>query len=262
MSRLCPLFSGSGGNSAYISSCGSGILIDAGASCKGLLEALERAGGSPEGLSAVAITHEHSDHVKGLKTLLKRTGLPLIATPDTLAALNKADIIPAGTEIIAAGSAPIEIGGLIVNAFKTSHDCAGSCGYTVTLADGTRAGVCTDLGFVDDTVRAAVSGCSALVIESNHDVEMLRRGPYPPQLKLRILSERGHLSNNACAAELPRLLESGCTRFVLGHLSLHNNLPALALSAARASLLEAGARENSDYIISAAKPTDNGAVLF
>lgn len=262
MSRFCPLFSGSGGNSTYISSAGCGILIDAGVSCKALLEALENAGGDVKKLCAVAVTHEHSDHIKGLKTFLKKTGLPVAASAETLAALESAGIIPVQNKTIPIGSEPIDFGGLCLSRFATSHDCNGSSGYVVTLSDGTRAGVCTDLGIVNDGVRDAIRGCGTLLIESNHDVEMLKRGPYPPQLKLRILSEKGHLSNSACSAELAGLLKSGCTRFILGHISLHNNLPMLALSSAKAALLDAGAAADRDYIITAAKPAGNGVVVF
>ena len=262
MSRFCPLFSGSGGNSTYISSAGSGILIDAGVSCKALFEALESAGGDIKKLCAVAITHEHSDHIKGLKTFLKKTELPVAASTATLAALTEANIIPPQNKTIPIDSDPVDFGGLCLSRFATSHDCDGSSGYIVTLPDGTKAGVCTDLGVVTDCVRNAILGCNTLLIESNHDIGMLKHGPYPPQLKLRILSEKGHLSNSACSAELADLLNAGCTRFILGHISLHNNLPMLALSAAKAALLDAGASENQDYIITAAKPAGNEVVVF
>ncbi len=262
MSRLCPLFSSSSGNSTYISSSGCGILVDAGASFKGMVEALKNAGGDLSQLVAVAVTHEHTDHTKGLKTLLKNTGLPIIASEKTLAALDAQGLIPPQTETLLAEQGEICIGKLAVNRFATSHDCAGSSGYTVTLPSGERVAVCTDLGIVTDEVRAALSGCSTVLFESNHDVDMLKRGPYPAHLKLRILSDNGHLSNSACAVELPRLLESGCRRFVLGHLSQHNNLPALAVSAARAVLTDCGAKANEDYILTVAKPNGNEAVVF
>ncbi|MEE0808073.1 MAG: MBL fold metallo-hydrolase [Acutalibacteraceae bacterium] len=258
MARICPLCSGSGGNSTYISFGDGAILVDAGASCKSLLESVA-AVGSIDALRAVAITHEHTDHIKGLKTLLKKVKAPLIASSGTIAALEKADVLPADVEVVVADSEQIDLGGFVLSRFATSHDTEGSSGYT--LYDGnTKIAVCTDLGIVTDDVRVALSGSSAILLESNHDVEMLKRGPYPPQLKLRILSERGHLSNNACAEELPALLKSGTTRIILGHLSMHNNTPILAAAAARAALADIGAKEGLDYILKVAKPCISEAV--
>ncbi len=262
MSRLCPLFSSSSGNSTYISSGGCSVIVDAGASFKGICAALEAAGSDLSDLRAVAVTHTHTDHTKGLKTLLKKTGLPLVASSQTLETLVSEGLVPPETTVLEIGDGPIQIGGLQITRFATSHDSEGSSGFAVDFSDGKRAAVCTDLGIVTDGVRAALSGCQAVLFESNHDIEMLKRGPYPPQLKLRIMSDKGHLSNSACAVELPRLLECGCTRFVLGHLSQHNNLPTLARSASRAVLTAAGAAEGSDYILSVAKPTGNGVTVF
>lgn len=260
MARICPLCSGSGGNSTYIGFSSGAVLVDAGASCKSILEGVS-AVGSIDALRAVAITHEHIDHIKGLKTLLKKTGVPLIASTTTLEALAGADIIPAGTEVIPADSGDTALGDICLSRFETSHDTAGSSGY-ILYEGGTRIAVCTDLGVVTDTVREALRGSDAVLLESNHDVEMLKRGPYPPSLKLRILSERGHLSNNACAAELPELLKGGTTRIILGHLSLHNNMPALATACARATLADIGATEGSDYILKVAKPGMSEAVTL
>lgn len=262
MSKLCPLFSGSDGNVTYISALGGGILVDAGASYKGICEALERSGGSILEIRAVAVTHEHSDHIKGLKTLLTKTKIPLIASAVTAETLVGMDVVPSETKIIIADQNKTEISGLMVSRFATSHDCEGSSGYVVTLPDGMRIGVCTDLGVVTDEVRAALIGCKAVLIESNHDLKMLKQGPYPAQLKMRIMSEKGHLSNNSCAAELPQLLKSGTDRIILGHISKNNNMPMLALSSARATLADIGAQNGIDYILSAAKPFGNGVTAL
>lgn len=261
MSRICPLFSGSTGNSTYISTAAGGLLIDAGASYKALCGAIAAAGGSTDTLRAVAVTHEHTDHIKGLRVLLKSLCIPLIASPQTLAALTALGAVPDGTKTLSATQA-IDLGGLEIRQFETSHDCAGSGGYVVTLPDGRRAAVCTDLGVVTDSVRAALTGCEAVVIESNHDVTMLKNGPYPPPLKLRILSDSGHLSNAACAAELPGLVRGGTTRIILGHLSQKNNLPMLALSAAKAALIDAGITPGRDCLLSVAAPTGNGVTAL
>lgn len=260
MARICPLCSGSGGNSTYIGFSSGAVLVDAGASCKSILEGVSVVGGV-DALRAIAITHEHTDHIKGLKTLLKKTGVPLIASSATLDALTKADIIPTGVELIPADNGDITFGNIILSRFETSHDTIGSSGYVLSEGD-TKISVCTDLGTVTDTVREAIRGSDAVLLESNHDVEMLKRGPYPPDLKLRILSEHGHLSNNACAAELPELLKSGTTRIILGHLSLHNNMPTLATASARAALADIGATEGRDYILKVAKPCLSEAVVL
>ena len=227
MARFCPLFSGSSGNSTYISADGRGLLIDAGASCRSLAAAVAAAGGSLETLSAIAVTHEHTDHVKGLRVLLKSCKIPLIASAKTLESLAANDLIPPGAEIIAADEGGIAADGFEINFFPTSHDCPGSGGYSVTLPDGQRVAVCTDLGIVTDRVRESLKGCAAALIESNHDITMLKNGPYPRHLKQRILSTLGHLSNDTAGhflTELERLPE----HIVLAHLSEHNNLPQLA----------------------------------
>lgn len=260
MARLCTLASGSGGNSTYVSTTGGDILVDVGLSCKKILEAIDEAGGSIDRLKAVAVTHTHIDHINGLKTFLKKTGLPVIASVGTLDFLTQNDKIPATTKIICTESM-VDLGDIAVTYFKTSHDAEGSGGYIITLPDGRRAAVCTDLGVMTDTVRQNLLGCDTVLIESNHDVEMLRRGPYRPDLKLRILSDKGHLSNNACAVELPNLLKSGTQRIILGHLSQENNTPILAQSAARSALAAAGAKED-DYILQIAKPKTVGVTVF
>lgn len=261
MSKICPLFSGSTGNSTYIGTKNGGILIDAGASMKGICSALERAGGTLDDIQAIAVTHTHSDHIKGLTTILKRTDIQLIATEETLKALQGMDKIPSGTKVMAIGESPVDICGIELNGFATSHDCQGSCGYTAILPDGKKVSVCTDLGVVTDSVRSAIMGSDVVLLESNHDIDMLKSGPYTPALKLRILSDSGHISNIACSAELKGLLNGGTTRFILGHLSRHNNTPLLAKSCAEAALIDMGAVNGRDCLLSVAAPTDNGVTV-
>ncbi|MBR4122865.1 MAG: MBL fold metallo-hydrolase [Clostridia bacterium] len=262
MSKICPLFSGSTGNSTYISYEDKGILIDVGMSCKSVLEALENAGGSIEEIRAIAITHEHTDHIKGLKALLKKSNASLLASEQTLETLMKMDIVPPKTQTIALDENGYCTNGILINRFATSHDCEGSSGYNVILPDGKKISVCTDLGVVTDEVRTAISSSDVLLLESNHDIEMLKKGPYPPQTKLRILSNKGHISNMACAAELKALLKGGTERFILGHLSLNNNTPLLALSSAEASLMDIGAQNGKDYLLKVAGPKNNGVTVI
>lgn len=262
MSKICPLYSSSSGNSTYIGTKNGGILIDAGASFKGISESIASVGESVQDVFAVAITHEHTDHVKGLKTLLNKTNARLLASTQTAETLVNNGLIPAKTEIIALDNSPFEINGIELCRFATSHDCIGSSGYNITLPDGKRVTVCTDLGIVTDTVRNAILGSDLILLESNHDINMLKSGPYPPQLKARILSDLGHLSNNLCANELKNLFSNGTRRFILGHLSQHNNTPLLAKSSAEAALMDLGAKQGCDYILNVAKPTNNGVTVL
>ena len=261
MAKFCPLFSGSDGNATYISHRGSGLLIDAGSSYKALIEALKRVGGSIDEIKAVAVTHEHSDHVKGLHTLLNKNDIPLIASKQTADTLIASGKVPPKTKIIIADG-DIDINGLCIKRFATSHDCEGSSGYSVLLPEGKKLTLCTDLGVVTDQVRSAIGGSDLILMESNHDIDMLKKGPYPPQLKLRILSDKGHISNNACAAVLKTLLKSGTTRFILGHLSRNNNIPMLAKKTAEAALIDLNAENGRDYILTVAAPNGNGVTVI
>lgn len=263
MAKICPLFSGSTGNSIYIGTRKGNILVDAGASMRSVSAALEVVGTSANGIDAVVITHEHTDHIKGLKTFLNKTNANLIASQETLNALIGLNIVPSQTKVTVIESGKsLSVGDVQIDRFATSHDCVGSSGYTFTVNEGKKISVCTDLGIVTDEVRQALLGSDAVLIESNHDVNMLKKGPYPAELKVRIMSDKGHISNNACAAELPNLIKNGTTRFILGHISLHNNTPILALSTAKAALADIGAVEGRDYLLTAAKPLGNGVTVI
>lgn len=248
MAKLCSLFSGSDGNCTYISARGTAFLVDAGVSAKNILNALDKRGYAKEEIKGIFITHEHTDHIKGLKILLKTLNVPVFASEETLAALFEKEILTEDN-ITVAVNGDFEVAGIAVTRFPTSHDCEGSSGYRFNLSGTCSVAVCTDLGFVSDEVLENLKGCRGMVIESNHDLKMLRDGPYPHELKLRVGSDHGHLSNNACAAVLPRLFKSGTTRFILGHISKQNNTHAVALSCAKAALMDIGAVAGEDYLI-------------
>lgn len=262
MSKICPLFSGSTGNCTYIGTKNGALLVDAGASMKRIFATLEQCGGKSDEIRAVAVTHQHSDHIMGLRPVLNKLKVPLIGSEKTVEALVKADKIPAGTEIIIVNDNAVEIEGIVINRFATSHDCEGSSGYSFILPDQKKFTLCTDLGVVTDSVREALRGSELVLMESNHDIDMLKKGPYPPELKIRIMSDRGHISNTVCAAELVRLLEGGTKRFILGHLSQNNNTPLIARSCSEAVLMDIGAENGKDYIMSVAKPTGNGVTVI
>lgn len=261
MARFCPLASGSGGNSTYVSCGDSAVIVDAGISYKSIAERVEAAGGDVMKISGVALTHTHDDHIKGLKTLLSKTGAPLYTTNLSLKTLIEKNALPDNVKVVITDEESVQFGDIEVVRFKTSHDAPGSCGYRVNTNSGSCA-VCTDLGIVTDEVRRALSGCNTVLFEFNHDIDMLRRGPYPAHLKIRILSDLGHLSNSAAAAEVPALLSSGVKQIICGHISRQNNTPDIAISAARISAGGIGAQSGIDFLLSAARPEMSEVSVF
>ncbi len=260
MSRILPIASSSSGNCTYIGHKTDGILVDAGISCKGIVDGLSAAAVDPSALRGIFITHEHIDHIQGLRVFTKKYKVPVFASVTTASALINA--VPEIEDSLHIIEAPISVGELSVERFATSHDCEGSSGYVIHLPDGKRCAVCTDLGYVSAEVHSALTGCEALLFESNHDVAMLQKGSYPPHLKTRILSDKGHLSNVSASAELSKLVESGLTRIILGHLSRENNKPEIARSTARAALMDKGMVEDSDYSLYIAPPKCGKAIIF
>lgn len=252
MAKFCSLYSSSSGNCTYIGAAGGGILIDIGVSAKKTAEALADIGVDPSEIAAIFVTHEHNDHIKGVRVFAARHGIDVYASAGTLAGMEALRAIDAKTRTHVMPAAGVEAGGCFVRPFRTPHDARESTGFTVTTPDGKRIAVATDIGCVTPTVLDAVTGSDLILLESNHDLRMLQNGPYPYFLKERILSDHGHLCNDRCAETAVRLLESGTTRFVLGHLSKENNLPALARETTRAELQIAGAQENLDYLLQVA----------
>ncbi len=257
MAKLVPLFSSSRGNSYYVSGNASAILVDAGRNCKQIELALASNGLSMERVGAVFVTHEHTDHVSALKVLLKKYRLPVIATAGTLEQLIAGDKLPAGIACTVIED-EIDVGGFMVRRVQTSHDAAESCGFHITTPDGRRCAIVTDTGYLTDDARHAIGQSDLAVVESNHDIGMLRSGPYPYALQQRILSDIGHLSNRSCAEALPAFVNGGVTRIILAHLSGENNSADTALSEAMRSLSAAGMTADRDYIIDVAPPASIG----
>ena len=259
MALLCvtTIASGSGGNCLLVSGGDTYILIDAGISCRRITQALHALGIAPEQLSAVLITHEHSDHICGLATLAKKCGVPVYASPGTAKALEYRIPFRDGQLHAAPVGEDIQVGELTVRSFPTSHDTAQSTGYTVAL-DGHRMCLATDLGVVSDEVLQAVRGVDVLVVESNHDVDWLRTGPYPPYLQERILGDRGHLSNESGAELAVCAARSGTHTIILAHLSRENNTPARALEVCRGRLSAAGIDPDRDVLLSVAPVSEPG----
>ena len=264
MAKFCSLFSSSSGNCTYIGSENSGILIDAGVSAKRITSALTDRGIDPKSIKAIFVTHEHTDHIKGIRVFASNLSIPVFATEGTLNGMREANML---TEKFSANGISYgeerEIDDMLIKSFKTPHDSLQSCGYTVTFSDGKKISVATDLGHITDEITDNISSSDLVLIESNHDIGMLENGDYPYFLKRRILSDVGHLCNEKCAETVRFLLEKGVTRFYLGHLSEQNNIPDLAYQTTYAALCEAGAKNGIDYLLTVCpKENDRGIIKF
>lgn len=261
MARICPLFSGSKGNSYYISSGGNGILIDAGRSAKQLEQALGANSIDISSIRAIFVTHEHTDHIQGLRVFSSRHKIRVYASAQTLEALERLGAVNEKVDSREIGFGGVAIDNMLIKPFPTSHDCAGSVGYTVTTSDGAKISLATDTGVITDEIYQSIVGSDAVIIESNHDVGMLMNGGYPYSLKRRILSEQGHLSNDACSELLPQLVESGTTRFILAHLSRENNMPVIAENSAVYELACNQMKRNKDFTLMVAPPETVGETV-
>lgn len=262
MARFCPLFSGSKGNCIAIGGADGFVLIDAGVSARRISEALRARDLDVGRLRGIFVTHEHSDHVGGVRVLASKYKLPVFSNRATLARLEKDGHLAGVGEALICPQEGAELCGMRIVPFSTSHDSVESCGYVVETADGRRAAVATDTGYVTGGMHTALIGCDLVYIESNHDVSMLMNGSYDRWLKQRILSQEGHLSNDACAVEIQHLAAAGSTRFVLGHLSRENNTPEKARSTADAALKAMNLREGKDYTLSVTPPEGLPLTIF
>ncbi len=262
MARFCSLFSSSSGNCLYIGTATAGILIDAGVSARRIEKALQARGIDPHAIQAIFVTHEHIDHIAGVRVLQKRFGMPVFASEGTLHGMREVKALQDMAPCFAVSENVVELEEFSVVSFPISHDSYEATGFRVALRDDRTVGVATDLGVMTQTVRDHLHGCDLIHIESNHDVRMLENGPYPYYLKRRILSERGHLSNEACAAELPSLVRSGTTRISLGHLSRENNMPSLASATALTTLQSCGMTEQVDFLLQVAPPENDQPYLI
>jgi len=222
--RVINLGSGSRGNSTLIIAGQTKILLDCGFTLTEIKTRLASAGVSVSEISAMVITHEHNDHIRGLKVLEKATGAPIYAHFNLERLLAKSAPIH---KIHAFNTQPFMVGEVLVTPFPVSHDSINCQGFTFEHC-GQKFAYATDLGFVSGENLAHLIGAKLVMIEANHDRDMLRNGPYPPILKARIESKNGHLSNTQCAEVVTKLALNGTRFFALAHLSEHNNTPELA----------------------------------
>lgn len=235
---MMSIASGSSGNCIYIGSDNTHILIDDGISRKRVVEGLNSIGLKPEDLSAVLVTHEHADHIDGLGVLLRKNNIPVFASKGTIQGIKSCTKLGKLDEVIFNEVAEDEdfcVGDLKLHAVKISHDAMQPLAYTASCGEK-KCGVVTDLGVYNDYIVSNFKNLNALLVESNHDVNMLQVGGYPYQLKRRILSDIGHLSNEAAGRLLDQLLNDSMKAVLLGHLSHENNYPDLAYETVRVEI--------------------------
>ncbi len=233
--RLCSIASSSSGNCIYVGSEATHLLVDVGISAKRIEAGLKEIGLKMGDIDGILITHEHADHIAGLGVLLRKYEIPVYATRGTIGAIVNNRSLGYVDEELLCEIRPDQRFGLKdvnVSPFRISHDAAEPVAYKVCYGSK-RVGICTDLGVYNDYIVENLRGMDALLLEANHDVNMLQVGPYPYYLKQRILGERGHLSNENAGRLLSRIVHDNLKTIMLGHLSKENNIPDLAYEAVR-----------------------------
>lgn len=233
--RLCSIASGSSGNCVYVGSEATHLLVDIGISGKRTEEGLRALGLTGREIDGILITHEHADHIQGLGVMARKYETPIYATAGTIEAIKKSGGLGNVDEALfreVREDVKFTLKDLTVNPMHISHDAAQPVGYRIGYGNK-KVAICTDLGMYNDYTVECLRGMNALLLEANHDVNMLQVGPYPYYLKQRILSDRGHLSNENSGRLLCRILHDNLKTILLGHLSKENNLPELAYESVR-----------------------------
>lgn len=251
MLKLYSIISGSSGNCSLLTDGKTNILIDCGTSGKRATEALESLSIPASRINAIVVSHEHIDHTKGVGILSRKFNIPIYATNGTHA---KSDFGKIDDSLIFEISPDVtyDIAGLGITPFSIPHDAADPCGFIIT--DGhTKFATATDMGVMTSAILSRISGCESILLESNHDIDMLRFGEYPYALKQRILSDVGHLSNKAAAATAVELVKRGTKHLMLGHLSDKNNLPDIAQMETYNMLTDNGIKVGTDVTLQVAE---------
>ena len=252
--KFCPLYSGSSGNSIFIRSDRAKILIDAGLPGKKIDEALSNIDETANGLNGIFVTHEHSDHIKGIGVISRKYDVPIYANKKTWEAMASSigKIKEHNIKIMDRRSI-VNIEDLAIKSFAIPHDAVCPVGYTI-VNDNKMVSVATDFGTYTEEIHNNIKDSKVILLESNHDVNMLKMGPYPYVLKRRILSEIGHLSNEACGEAIINVLKSGLGKKIfLGHLSRTNNNPDLAYQTVLDVLKANGVKEGEDVFLTLAR---------
>lgn len=259
---ICPLSSGSSGNSVLVVTDSAKILVDCGITGKAVENELQDIGVSPKELDAIIVTHEHIDHISGVGIMSRRYHLPIYSTFGTWQAMiNSLGKIDVSLIRYIAPDVPFKINSTIITPFQTSHDAAESIGLLINDSESFGA-ILTDLGTVSRHIYDLLVPCSILMIEANHDEQMLKAGPYPISLKQRILSDNGHLSNRLCGALCAKLVKEGkLKKIMLGHLSSDNNTPRLAYETVANSIENTGCKIGSDVLLYVANRNSRGEMM-
>ncbi len=253
--RMMPIASGSSGNCVYVGSDNTHILIDAGVSRKKIEEGLNKIDLSVKDLSAIFVTHEHSDHIKGIGVISRKEAIPIYATQGTIDGILEAGLgdMPEGILNRIGVDIPFYLNDLVIRPFAISHDANEPCAYSITNANK-KVSVCTDLGCYDDYTVDNLKESDILYVEANHDINLLQVGSYPYYLKQRILGNKGHLCNESSGQLISKVLHPNLKKVILGHLSKDNNYEKLAYETVK---LEIDQSENdykaSDFEIEVAK---------
>jgi phosphoribosyl 1,2-cyclic phosphodiesterase len=249
---FCSLYSGSSGNSIFVSTGKSKVLIDAGMPGKSIEKALNEIGETCENLDGIFVTHEHSDHTKGVGILSRKYNIPIFANSLTWEAMIKSlgNIKDENIKII--NNSSVNLNDLDILSYDIPHDAAAPCGYAL-VHKNKKICIATDLGYFSQTVKNQLNDADVILLESNHDVEMVKFGPYPYPLKKRILSDIGHLSNESCGNAIVELTNHNQKTIILGHLSKTNNFPELAYKTIVNILEENNIKINKDVVLSMAK---------
>lgn len=262
--ELCSIASGSSGNCIYVGDDDTHLMIDAGISGKKIEAGLNDIGLKVSDMSGILITHEHTDHIGGLGVISRRYEIPIYATHGTIEAIRSIPGVGKIPEYLfheVKADKKFNVGEFTVDPIRISHDAAEPVAYRFHNSDRTAA-VITDLGKYDDYIIDRLQNCNAIMLEANHDVNMLQVGPYPYLLKQRILGDRGHLSNECCGRLLVKLLNDGLNHIVLGHLSHENNLAELAYETVRMEITMADTQYRfSDFPVTVAKRNERTEVL-
>lgn len=262
MTFIYPLCSSSKGNCTYVGTREKGILIDAGIGIRSFISQFKFLGISPSAIRGIFITHEHTDHAKGLKRIQQELDVPILASNGTLQALCQKQMIDINKTIYKLDAQQeVIVSDMNIFGFSTPHDSNESFAYKITTADNKRICVCTDLGYITKTVHNNLKDCDTVLLESNYEKSLLEMGSYPMFLKERIAGNFGHLSNDDCAKEILNLINCGVKKFMLGHLSQENNMPNIAY----ANVIEYLLRENiildKDYSLKVAPVNNDGSII-
>lgn len=258
--HICSLRSSSKGNSTVVFSDKTKILIDCGISCKMAVSALCDIGISPDEIDAVFVTHEHSDHIKGINLFSKRFDVPVYANSATWTSMREILSEVSEKNVCIIEEEAVRIGDINVCAFPISHDAACPVGYTLVSGDE-KVSVVTDTGVINKNIFNALCGSDKVLIEANHDLNLLSLGKYPEKLKRRIKSDIGHLCNEKAGEVALALLKGGTKKFMLGHLSQENNNIDLAYITVKSILSGCGAEEGLDFVLKMTYPERTGEVL-